>query len=108
VKLVYTNGSGILVAQVRGNLEMAGIECVIRNEYASGAVGELAPIDAWPEVWILRDRDFERAQQVVRQLQTDDGEADWRCRQCGNDCPSAFDFCWHCAGDRYGSIAPQS
>jgi hypothetical protein len=106
LKLLYTNASGILVAQVRGNLEMAGIKCVMRNEYASGAVGELAPIDAWPEVWILRDRDFERAQLVLRQLQTDNGEADWQCSQCGSDCPPAFDFCWHCASDRYAPIAP--
>lgn len=108
VKLVYTNASGILVAQVRNNLELAGIRCVMRNEYASGALGELAPIDAWPEVWALRDRDFERAQQLLLRLHTDDGEVDWQCASCGNDCPAAFEFCWHCASDRYAPTAPQS
>ena len=100
MKLVHTHPGGIAVAQARSTLELAGIKCVIRNEYAAGAMGELAPIDVWPELWILRDRDYDRAILLLAQAGADIVEADWRCRRCGSDSPATFDLCWHCAGDR--------
>jgi hypothetical protein len=73
---------------------------VIRNEYAAGAMGELAPIDVWPELWLLRDRDFARAEQVLAQARADISEADWLCKRCGSQSPATFELCWHCAGER--------
>jgi hypothetical protein len=46
MKLVYTHPNSIVVGQARSAIELAGIACSLRNEYASGAIGELAPIDA--------------------------------------------------------------
>lgn len=100
MKLVHTHPSNIVVAQARSALELAGIGCVIRNEYAAGGMGELAPIDVWPELWILRDRDYERAKLLLAQSRADIVEADWHCTRCGSDSPATFDLCWHCAGDR--------
>ncbi|MEM8560879.1 MAG: DUF2007 domain-containing protein [Pseudomonadota bacterium] len=100
MKLVHTHPSHIVVAQARSALELAGIACVIRHEYASGAMGELAPIDVWPELWVIRDRDHERAQLLVDQSRAEISEADWQCPQCGRECPATFDVCWHCATDR--------
>jgi hypothetical protein len=100
LKLVHTHPSNIIVAQARNALELAGVDSVIRNEYSAGALGELAPIDVWPELWILRDRDYERAKLLLAQSVADINEADWRCRHCGSDSPATFELCWHCAGDR--------
>ena len=100
MKLVYTHPSIIVVAQARSALELTGIRCVIRNEYAAGAMGELAPIDVWPELWILRDRDYERASLLLAQSRADIIEDDWRCGRCGSDSPATFDLCWQCASDR--------
>jgi putative signal transducing protein len=100
MKLVYTHPTHILVAQARSSIELAGIECIIRNEYASGAIGELAPIDAWPELWVAHDRDFEGAIQVIEQLHTQVQEADWKCEKCGMASPATFDWCWKCAGEK--------
>ena len=84
-----------------GDLDADGLlKCVLRNEYASGAMGELAPIDVWPEIWVLRDRDYDRAKLVIEQLHADLQEADWECGQCGRFSPASFDWCWHCAGER--------
>lgn len=96
MKLVYTHPDPIVVAHMRSSIELAGIECVLRNEFASGAVGELAPIDAWVEVWIVRDRDFDRARLVLEKLQQEVLEKDWTCGQCGNSSPATFETCWHC------------
>lgn len=100
MKLVYTHPNSILVGQAKGTIELAKIDCVLRNEYASGAIGLLAPIDAWSELWVVNDRDFERATLLLEESQAAIQEADWECRECGRSSPATFEFCWHCAGDR--------
>ena len=100
MKLVYTHPSNIVVAQARSALELAGIECTLRNEYAGGAFGELAPIDTWPELWVLRDRDFERANTTLENAQAEVKEADWQCDSCQGHSPATFDICWRCGVER--------
>ena len=69
MELVYTHPSHLLVAQARNALERLGIPCVVHNEYAAGAAGELAPIDTWPELWVRRSRDAERARLAIERAQ---------------------------------------
>lgn len=101
MKLVYTHPSLIVVTQARASLEQGGIRSEIHNQYAAGAIGELAPIDAWPELWVLRDRDEALARTLVAQAMTDDGAPDWACAQCGNANPDSFERCWSCGRNRY-------
>lgn len=99
MKLVYTHPQHILVAQARSSLELQGIECLVRNEYAAGAIGELAPIDAWPELWLVRDQDYARARCLIEQSHAEIQGADWTCKQCGSVSPATFELCWCCAGE---------
>ena len=100
IKRVYSSPNSIAVAQVRSALEMAGIQCTLRNEYAGGASGELAPLETWPEIWVLRDQDHDRALAIIEQFLADVDEADWVCAGCHRSSPATFDFCWHCGRDR--------
>ncbi|MEH6571025.1 MAG: DUF2007 domain-containing protein [Halioglobus sp.] len=100
MKLAYTHPNSIVVAQARSVLELAGIDCMLRNEFASGAIGELAPIDAWQEVWVVKDENHNRAVRLLEEAHTAVNEADWECALCGSASPATFDFCWHCAGER--------
>lgn len=102
MKLVYTHPALIVVSQARSELDQLGIRCLLRNEYAVGAVGELSPIDAWPELWVLEDRDWESAVQAIEKLQNDSGKVDWKCARCGNTSPGTFETCWHCGGEHSG------
>lgn len=97
MKLVFTHPSPIIVAQARNEVERAGIECVLRNEYASGAIGELAPIEAWGELWVLRDNQQQAAKAIVAEMQKPVEGVDWTCPACSNGNPATFDFCWSCA-----------
>ncbi len=98
--LVYTHPSIVVVTQAKGVLEAAGIECFLRNEYAAGATGELAPIDTWPELWLAKDHQFQHAKSLIEASQVEQGASDWECRKCGSKSPDTFDWCWHCAGER--------
>jgi hypothetical protein len=99
LKLVYTHPSIVMVTQSASALERSGIEPVIRNEYSAGAVGELAPIDAWPELWV-RAKDWEAAERAIKQSNSDLDKPDWTCTQCGKSNPDTFEFCWGCANER--------
>lgn len=100
MKLVYTHPTSAIVAQAKAAIEHAGIDCILRNEYAGGAMGELAPIDAWVEVWVVRDRDEEAAKLIVERLQAPIDEPDWRCEHCHKDSPATFETCWSCGAAR--------
>ncbi|GAA5526092.1 hypothetical protein Maes01_02686 [Microbulbifer aestuariivivens] len=98
MKLIYTHENRLLVELARSKLELAGIAVFLKNEFAQGAAGELAPHQAWAELWLERERDFERATQLLRQA--DEPQADWGCRACGEANGAAFDYCWHCGEPR--------
>lgn len=101
MKLVYTHQSLIMVAQAKSSLDQLSIRCVIHNEYASGAMGELAPLDTWPELFVLYDRDEERARIALSYMSSDSAVAEWTCKACSSINPGSFDICWHCASDQY-------
>jgi hypothetical protein len=96
MKLVFTHPNPLVVAQAESAIRAAGIEVTLRNEYAMGAVGELAPFDTWQEVWVLRDRDFDRARAVVSELTEARSLGERTCAACGTTSPSTFEVCWQC------------
>ena len=102
MKLVYTHPSIVAVTHIASALERAGISASLRNEYAAGAIGELAPIDAWPELWI-EEKDWERAQEVLDRAGTVSDLPDWSCANCGRENPGSFEFCYHCGADKQGA-----
>jgi hypothetical protein len=95
VKLLYTHPNRILVDNARNIVENAGIPTELRNEFAGGGVGELAPIGTWLELWV-RTRDLERARAVLDAVFASEAEDDWVCPACGELNSGSFEFCWHC------------
>lgn len=100
MKLVFTHPHLVAVEQVRSLLEREGIDCTLRNEYAAGATGELAPLDTWPELWLLRDGDYDRANRAIDAFQGGVDAPDWVCGKCGGTSPATFEFCWQCGAER--------
>ena len=87
---------------VKGLLDEAGIPSMIRNEHLAMALGELAPSDCSPEVWILNDEDYPRAKEIVDDLRNSDVPAaqPWICSVCGEAIEGQFTSCWKCGKDR--------
>ncbi len=60
-----------------------------------GALGEL-PV-TYPEVWIMRSTDSDRAQRVVEQfLSRPLPKGNSVCDNCGESNPNTFQICWLC------------
>jgi hypothetical protein len=97
MKKLYTNQNATLVWHARNILEGVGIECALRNEFASGGVGQLSPFDAWPELWVVEDTCVYRAQTLLQRAFEDSDVPDWTCSECGEVIGGAFSACWNCA-----------
>lgn len=94
---IYSNEDRFLVWQVKQALEDNGIPCFIKNEFASGAIGELAPFDAWPEVWLSDEEWKPRADKIIAALEPrTDRQQVWHCHHCDETNDGAFELCWQC------------
>ena len=81
---------------VRDRLLQAGIRAEVHGLMLTGAIGEL-PADTRPSVWIADADLYERARQIVREVERASSDATgWRCPHCGEDNGPAFEVCWRC------------
>lgn len=100
MKLVYTHENKLLVENAKNILNTEGIDCVLRNEYASGGAGDLAPTEAWPEVWVLNEADEARAKKIVDELREEPEGESWVCSECGEENEPTFASCWQCQTEK--------
>ncbi len=99
---VYTTQDLAMLSHLRNALAAQGIECVLRGQHLLGGVGELPPIECWPELWVLDDRQVTAAKLHIDTLfaMTVKEETPWTCAACGEECPGAFTDCWSCGAVR--------
>ncbi len=82
---------------VRGLLGQAGIDAKVFNENAQGGMGEIPFTHAYPEVWIVDERDTVRARELIRQFERPGPQAATvRCPACAEVNPGNFQLCWSC------------
>lgn len=80
-----------------GLLEQHGIEARVFNENAQGGVGEIPFTHAYPEIWLVDERDFTRGRELVDRYQAAETPvAEVLCAACGERNPDNFEICWHC------------
>jgi hypothetical protein len=100
VKRVYSSFNRIAVHHMKNLLVAEGIGAVVRNEFLSSAMGELPPAECQAEVWVLKESDLERANQVLRTASSPRNESPWKCASCGEACEGQFTQCWRCGATR--------
>lgn len=82
---------------VRGLLGQAGIDATVFNENLQGGLGEIPFTHAYPEVWIIDERDLQRAREVIRQIEhPTPGSGSMVCPRCQEGSPGHFQICWNC------------
>jgi hypothetical protein len=82
---------------VRGLLGQAGIDATVFNENLQGGLGEIPFTHAYPEVWIVDERDLQRAREVIRRIERPaPGLGSVICPRCHEGSPGHFEVCWNC------------
>ena len=97
MKLFYSHDNPFLVYNIRNIFENNNIQCEVKNDLLSSTAGEAPPITVWPEVWVVRERDYQKAEKLLQETLNEDPKAtSWFCRHCGETNPPAFELCWKC------------
>ncbi len=102
MKKIYSAQDPLMIGHLKNVLESQGIDCVIKNTYLAGAVGELPPIECWPELWVLDDAVYSMAEEVLEKALAPLGPVKraWKCTRCGEEVEGQFTECWNCGGAR--------
>ena len=98
MKRVFSSHNLVLAHHCRNLLEAEGIRTEVRNQMLSSAMGEIPPAECQAEVWVLRDEDVARAEEVLRRPPL--AGPDWKCGGCGEVSGAQFAQCWQCGASR--------
>lgn len=104
MKKVYSADNTIDVGFLTAILEDNAISCLVKNQNLAGAMGEIPPLECWPEIWVTRDEDYQRAMDIVRETVKTPSYLmqDWSC-SCGELIEGQFSACWSCGSERQGN-----
>ncbi|MGH7806341.1 MAG: DUF2007 domain-containing protein [Candidatus Binatia bacterium] len=99
---IYASPDMVMLGHLRNVLEIEGVPCAIRNLDLGAAAGQLPPTECWPELWIERETDLDRAHHLLEQARqrTPDRGTAWKCAACGERHESQFTDCWKCGRPR--------
>jgi len=101
MKRVYSHDNHFYVFNIRNILENNGIRCEVRNDIMSSAAGEVPPTEVWPEVWVVREVDYEKAERLIHEsLHVNSQATSWLCRHCQETNAPSFELCWQCGTER--------
>jgi len=105
MKMVYTHENYFIVSNVKNIIEAQNIGVFVKNEFSQSAVGELSATDAWPEIWIFDDADFDNVATIIAASQAELKAVDWTCGNCSEKNSSSFELCWNCQHDQSNALA---
>jgi hypothetical protein len=100
VKRVFSAKDPLLIEHLKNVLSTYGIVAVVKNSYLSGAVGELPPIECWPELWVVDDARAEEALELLNKATSPLAvvRKPRFCDRCDEEIEWPFDECWNCGG----------
>lgn len=88
---------------LQSELADEGITSIVKNANPPAA-GEVAPIAAWPELWVIEDQYYEKAERILKRalkkLEESQVNTTWRCPQCSELIAENFNICWRCGNSR--------
>jgi hypothetical protein len=99
---VFENFELSIVGRVQSVLEASGIRTFLKNEFASGAVGELPFVEICPQLFVLKAADVPEANRLIRSLEPDQSSppaAAWKCTECDAEVDAEFAVCWQCGAE---------
>ncbi|MDF1759761.1 MAG: DUF2007 domain-containing protein [Coxiellaceae bacterium] len=97
MKKIYQTENRVTLNVLKDTLESSGIACLIKNEYPPAA-GEITPIVAWPEIWIMNNDDEAKANEIIAAIPSNESVPTgyWLCSKCNEKVENNFNICWNC------------
>jgi hypothetical protein len=110
MKRLHSAKDPLMIGHLRNVLASVGIKCVAKNVDLISAAGELPPVECWPELWVVDDEKFRRAESVLKKTLAPlhAVKKSWACAGCGETIEGQFSECWSCGRDRFGRKAQRS
>jgi hypothetical protein len=104
MKRLHSAKDPLMIGHLKNVLATFGIKCVARNGDLISAAGELPPVECWPELWVLEDEHFGRAQTILKKTLAPlhAVKKPWHCGGCGESIEGQFSECWNCGRDHFG------
>ena len=101
MKRIYSAPVLAIVENMKNVLQLYGIRSIITNQFLSAGVGELPPIESWPQLWVAEE-DAERASEIIEVIPKDlnEGKKTWICPKCNEEVEGQFTECWNCGTPR--------
>ena len=102
MKKLFSSEDAFELQAVRSELDALSIPYMVKNQFASGALGELPWQEAQQELWLVDDTWFNRASKVVDGIKANftssqaNDRGEWVCSSCREENGSAFEVCWQC------------
>lgn len=100
MKKLTSHENLFIVANIREIMEQADIACMIKNEFAGSGSGEIPHFETWPELWVINEEDFDKAQAILTQIEDNSWHNEWTCNFCQEKNADSFEYCWNCRNDR--------
>ena len=91
----------VLLKLLKAKLASEGIQTFIKNIHPPAA-GEVTPIVAWPELWLVDNQQFAAAMRLVKRelIGLTHAGLPWQCPACGEKLEGQFTICWRCGASR--------
>jgi len=86
----------VTITHYKNLLASEGVPTEIRNQHLGGVMGEIPVFETWPQLWVIDDRDFDRATQLIKSADAEPSGTPWRCGKCGEENEGQFAACWNC------------
>lgn len=103
MRKLFSHDDRFLFQQLRSELDALNIPYLVKNEYASGAMGELPWQETQLELWLLDEQWYAKAKLIVGELLTKNSDTTvWKCFACGEDNEGHFSICWNCQSPMEG------
>ena len=89
-----------LIGHYQCILESQGIDTLVKNQTISSFAGELPANSIYPELWVTKDEDYDKAIQILTPIQQSEGEYEdydaWVWEECNETVEGQYAECWNC------------
>lgn len=98
MKKLYSAENRLLVFHIKNLLEAEGVKVQLKNEFAGGGIGDLAPLDTWIELWVDDDEMDDaghKLNHIIHGLENPSKKT-VICKHCSEESDAHFKVCWNC------------